>query len=240
MENLGAVRLLEADAGVETVLGGEQFRVRGGHEVVADDAVDVAHEIHPGVGVVRVGARGAGAPEAVADAAGAVDDHVLLDHRVTAALPEVDAVFGQTPVAPEAIDVVASHYPAPGLVHVDAAGVTVVANLSAAEVGELDSAALDGPVVDVAHTGRVDLDRLLAGVDDAQVVDQDAGDRGARTVDLDRVVVGIAQGEVGDGHVRGPDLDQEAGVISRAGGVATVDDHRSAVAARRAEADPGG
>jgi hypothetical protein len=52
-------------------------------------------------------------------------------------------------------------------VHVDAAGITAVANLGAAEVGEFDGAALDGPVVYEAHTGRIDLDRLLAGVDDA-------------------------------------------------------------------------
>lgn len=76
-------------------------------------------------------------------------------------------MLGQARVTPETRDVVASYDPAPGLVHVDAAGITAVANLGAAEVGEFDGAALDGPVVYEAHTGRIDLDRLLAGVDDA-------------------------------------------------------------------------
>ena len=43
----------------------------------------------------------------------------------------MDAVLGQAPVTPKALDVVAPHDPAPGLVRVDAAGVTVVANLGA-------------------------------------------------------------------------------------------------------------
>ena len=60
-------------------------------------------------------------------------------------------------------------------VGVDAACVAVVADVRPASVGQLDARAGDGTVVDeIAGVRGVDLDGLLAGIDDVDVVDEGA------------------------------------------------------------------
>ena len=86
---------------------------------------------------------------------------------------------------------------------VDAAGVAVVADERSPGVGELDRAALDRAGVGPALPHRVDLDRLLPGVDDAEIVQHGAGDRSGIAGDMNGMVVGLAQRQVGDDHVRG-------------------------------------
>jgi len=205
VNDLGAVRLGDGDSSVEAVRRRQQVAVGSCHEVIADNAVDVVLETDTGVGVIRVGTTGPARGEAESDTACAVDDDVLFDQGVTAALPEVDAVLGQAGVAPEAFDAVAADHPALSLVDVDAPGVAsalIRIDMGAADVGELDRTALDGAVVDVAVNDRVDLDRLLARVNDAQVMDEDSTDRIAGgTADVDRVVEGTHQGEIGDRHI---------------------------------------
>ena len=147
-------RLLESDAGVESGRRGEKVRVRGGDEVVADHAVDVTEVADRGIRIVGVGAIAGERQEAETDAAGVVDQHVLLDDRGAAGVPEVDGVLGEPIVAPEARDPVAAHDPAPGRVRVDAAGVAVVADEGSTGVGELDRAALDRAVVGPALADR--------------------------------------------------------------------------------------
>ena len=66
--------------------------------------------------------------------AGVVDEDVPHDLRVSAALPEVDAVFRQAGLAPEPGDVVVADDPAACLVGVDAARVAVVAHARPARV----------------------------------------------------------------------------------------------------------
>ncbi|NIR01471.1 MAG: hypothetical protein GTN78_14945, partial [Gemmatimonadales bacterium] len=58
-------------------------------------ATEVADIISAGAGVVTIDTLIAALPETEADAAGVVNKRVALDHRVTAAGPEVDAVLGK-------------------------------------------------------------------------------------------------------------------------------------------------
>ncbi len=200
------------DSGVEAGVRLEEVGVGGGDEVVADDAIDVPEVAHSGVGIVGIGAI-ARARATEADAARAIDDDVLLDQCVAARVPEVDRVLGETGWTPEAGDPVAPHDPAPGGVRVDAAGVAVVAHERPSGVGELDGAAFDRAVVGPALPHQVDLDRLLPGVDDTEIVQQGAGDQGGIARDMDGMVVRLAQREVGNDHVRGGDRDQLTGQI---------------------------
>jgi len=154
----------------------------------------------------------------------------------------VDPVLRKAGRAPEALDPIAPHQPASGLVDVDAAGVAAVANVGAPFVGQLDEAALNGPGVGVTVIGGVDLDRLLPGVDDAQVVEHDPGDGMAgRAADVDRVVPRPGEGQVRDDHPGSVDADQLAGAV------VAVEDHGLTIAPGRTqghlgsvEAEPAG
>jgi hypothetical protein len=139
----------------------------------------------------------------------------------------------QAGVAPEALDLVVADRPALGGVGVHPSGVAVVPNVGAARAGQLDTGAGHDPVVDeVGAIDGVDLDGLLARVHDVDVVDQGAVRRGARgRRHVDRVIVGLAQGDVGDGHAGGGDLDDLAGRVI------PVQDHRFPATALRAKGD---
>ena len=140
-------------------------------------------------------------------------------------------MLGKARVAPEALDEVAPHHPPGGGVGVETAGVAVVADVGTTGIGELEVGALEGAVIDGPRPDGVDLDRLLTGVDDVDVVDQHVRDGNIGPAGVDRVVVGTAQGEVGDGGVGRLDAHQFAG------DVAAVENHRLTVAAHRAQGE---
>ena len=205
-----AAGLPETDATVKAILGSKQRAVtRKGH-VVADHAaivIDIAADA--GTRVVGVGTCRAAGRQAEPDAPRIVHQHVALDNRIPTAAPHVDAVFGKPAVAPEPLDPVVADRPIARLVRVDTPRVAAAIDgphPRATRVGQLDVRAGDFAAVRIVDLGGmgVDLDRLLARIDNVHVVD--ACVQRVPTVRRDHVNgmrARPAQRQVGDRHVGG-------------------------------------
>src|SRR5262249_6747724 len=147
------------------------------------------------------------------DAAGAIDDHVVLHQRVARPRPEVDGMLGQAAVvAMDSLEAVVPDDPALGAVGIDAAGVAaarVGLDPGAAGGREEERRAFHQTTVDPAHlVAGVDLDELLAAILDVHAMDTDAGYRNAgQGVGVDGVISGTPDGHVGDGDVGSADGD---------------------------------
>ena len=66
--------------------------------IVSDNTVDVSHVAHFWIWIVRINPVGSAPYQTKSNAAGAVDDDVVLNQRVPRSTSEVDCVFGQTTV----------------------------------------------------------------------------------------------------------------------------------------------
>ena len=222
----------QADPAVESGSRSEQGAAVCRNKVIADDAsvmIDVAARAR--TGIIRVSPPGPAGHQPKPDAAGIIDQHVALDQRISTASPRVNGVLGKSLCAPKPFYKVVANIPAPGLVSIHAAGITVIPDLRPPRVGQLDMRAGDDPVIGVVTAGdRVDLDRLLPRVDDMYVIDvsvECVAAIGAHH--MDGMVVRLTQCQVGNRHMRGNDL----GDLGR--GVIAIQDHGLPVPTRRSQ-----
>ncbi len=158
---------------------------------------------------------------------------------VRRAVPHQDGRPGHDPRRPADVDeLVAADHPVGAMVHIDAVGV-----VGGRGAGVLEQAVLHGRSINAiggdaaAIQDRVALEQLLAGVEEAHVVAEDAL-AAIAAVQLQGGVVDIADRKVGDGHVLGiVDLDVEGAVRAVVGHAAAIDDHVIAVAGGSAQGD---
>jgi len=206
--HLDAVRLLEADSGIERAPDVAP------HRVVPDYAAempDLSRDTEQWrIGILPMGAFGS---EAETDAPRAIEDPVPLDDDVAAGLPEMHRVLGKPSLAVNAPENVVPDDPVPCLVSHDAPSVTgkswcrVRLYVGSAAVRQLQQGASQGSVVVHATIGSwVDFDELLPPVDDVKVVQENMV---AAAPHVNRVVIDVTDAQISDHDVGCLDGDHD-------------------------------
>ena len=118
---------------------------------------------------------------------------------------------------------------------IDASGVAAISHAASTTGSQFNTAALDGAVVGVAIRVRVDLDGLLAGIDYDDSTDKHTPNWLAwSTADMDGVIVGPRQRQVGDRDIRSTDADKLVGCV------VALQGHSFSVAVERPQRDARG